>query len=261
MVFISHTHQDKHLVEPIAESLRAVLGEHQVFYDSWSIQPGDGIVDKMSEALAGCRFFFFFVSKRSLQSQMVKLEWQNAVLKATKGETRVIPVKLDDCLMPAVLLQTLYIDFFGQGPENALRQMVDVIGGKNTYQTGQFSGYQNVRAYISQVGSDVDLEFRAEAYMEPHSQYLVLLNNTKDELTWKATGENMFNSGFQDAVKLNDGTTANALLIGRDTPTTPGFPFNVKLTPTGSAPIRVLGAMRAVSRGKFAGVPVVEITA
>ncbi|MBK9665690.1 MAG: toll/interleukin-1 receptor domain-containing protein [Gammaproteobacteria bacterium] len=71
-----------------------------MFYDSWSIQPGDGIVDKMNEGLSACELFLFFVSKHSLQSNMVKLEWQNAVLKAAKGEAKLIPVKLHDCLMP-----------------------------------------------------------------------------------------------------------------------------------------------------------------
>ena len=78
MIFISHTAKDKAIVEPIALRLAQVYGQNNVFYDSWSIQPGDGIIDKMNEGLTNCKFFFFFVSKNSLQSNMVKLEWQNA---------------------------------------------------------------------------------------------------------------------------------------------------------------------------------------
>ncbi len=52
-IFLSHTHADKALVEPIAERLAQAFGRDTVFYDSWSIQPGDGIVDKMNEALGG----------------------------------------------------------------------------------------------------------------------------------------------------------------------------------------------------------------
>ncbi len=259
MIFLSHTHADKPLVDPIAEKLREVLGEQNVFYDSWSIQPGDGIIDKMSDALASCRFFFFFVSKRSLQSNMVKLEWQNAVLKATKSETKIIPVKLDDCLMPAVLLQTLYIDFYGQGPENALRQMIDVITGRSTYRPGSFEGYQNVRAYLRREASKVTVEFRAESYMEPHSRYLILLDNTEDEVSWTAPGEGMFESGFKTGLKLNDGRVVNALLMARQTPTTPGFPLVAALSPKKAVPVRVLGAMRIVSRDQFGGVPLIEV--
>jgi len=76
MIFISYTYADKPLVEPIATKLASVFGKENVFYDSWSIQPGDGIINEMNDALSKCKFFFFFVSKKSLDSKLVKLEWQ-----------------------------------------------------------------------------------------------------------------------------------------------------------------------------------------
>lgn len=66
MIFISHTSKDKPIVEPIALRLASIYGEDKVFYDSWSIQPGDGIIDRMTQGMAECKFFFFFVSKNSL---------------------------------------------------------------------------------------------------------------------------------------------------------------------------------------------------
>lgn len=85
MIFISHNHADKPFVEHIAVKLAGAFGQDNVFYDSWSIQPGDGIIDRMSEALGKCTHFFFFVTANSLKSKMVSLEWQNAVLLSTKG--------------------------------------------------------------------------------------------------------------------------------------------------------------------------------
>ena len=173
MIFISHTAKDKTIVEPIALRLAQVYGQNNVFYDSWSIQPGDGIIDKMNEGLTNCKFFFFFVSKNSLQSNMVKLEWQNAILKASNGTAKLIPVKLDDCMMPALLLQTLYIDVFGKGLENAIRQMIDIINGANTFSSLNQT-YENVRAYIKKnSSSEMLIEFRAETYMEPISRYAI----------------------------------------------------------------------------------------
>lgn len=58
MIYISHTKADKPLVEPIAQKIAGVFGQENVFYDSWSIQPGDGIIDKMNEGLSKCKFFF-----------------------------------------------------------------------------------------------------------------------------------------------------------------------------------------------------------
>ena len=85
MIFLSHTSADKPIVEQIAIRLRNIHGPDAIFYDSWSIQPGDGIIDRMNDALAKCELFLFFVSKNSLQSKMVELEWQNALYAATKG--------------------------------------------------------------------------------------------------------------------------------------------------------------------------------
>ena len=258
-IFLSHTHADKALVEPIAERLAQAFGRDTVFYDNWSIQPGDGIVDKMNEALGECRFFFFFVSKNSLPSKMVQLEWQNALVKSMKGEARIIPVKLDDCLMPAVLLQTLYIDYSGYGPENAIRQMVDVISGASTYRPGApAAGFHNVRAHLSQGSGKVTLEFRAHAYMEPHSRYLILLDNEESDLSWAALGEDMFESGFNVDVSMDDGRKVNALLMARNSPTTPGFPFVVELMPAEGKEVKLLGAMRIVSRDQFGGVPILS---
>ena len=98
MIFLSHNYRDKVLVQQIAIRLRDIFDQDTVFYDSWSIQPGDGIVDKINEGLASCKLFLFFVSKNSLQSNMVRLEWQNAVLRAVQGQAKLIPVKLDGLL-------------------------------------------------------------------------------------------------------------------------------------------------------------------
>lgn len=43
MIFLSHNSKDKRIVEPFANKLAEVFGREKVFYDSWSIQPGDGI--------------------------------------------------------------------------------------------------------------------------------------------------------------------------------------------------------------------------
>ena len=135
-------------------------------------------------------------------------------VKSMKGEARIIPVKLDDCLMPAVLLQTLYIDYSGYGPENAIRQMVDVISGASTYRPdAPAAGFHNVRAHLSQASGKVTLEFRAHAYMEPHLRHLILLDNEESDLSWAAPGEGMFESGFNVDVSMDDGRKVNALLM------------------------------------------------
>ena len=59
--------------------------------------------------------------------------------------------------------------------------------------------------------------------MEPHSRYLILLDNLNEDITYKAVDEGMFDSEFQEKVTLNNGITANAIVIGRSTATSPGL--------------------------------------
>lgn len=258
MIFISHTHADKPLIETMAVKLASVFGQDSVFYDSWSIQPGDGIITKMNDALAKCKFFFFFVSKRSLTSKMVELEWQNAIIKATKGDAKLIPVRLDDCTMPPLLLQTLYIDVYSYGPEVALRQMVDVAQGRNIFRASENEGFQNVRAHMSKIDKGYQIEIRAEVYMEPHSRYLVLIENAENEIDFTVLNEGMFNGGFNKDIKLGDGRIFNALALSRQSPTTPGFPFTIKITSRDNNQVKVVGVMRAVSQHQYTSIPLIS---
>ena len=57
MIFLSHNSKDKGIVEPFANKLAEVFGRDNVFYDSWSIQPGDGIIDKMEMGLKNTKYF------------------------------------------------------------------------------------------------------------------------------------------------------------------------------------------------------------
>ncbi|BBM48371.1 TIR domain protein [Leptotrichia wadei] len=52
------------------------------------------------------------MSDNSLKSDMVKLEWQNALIKSLSSDTKFIPVRLDRSEMPAILKQILYLDVF-----------------------------------------------------------------------------------------------------------------------------------------------------
>jgi hypothetical protein len=256
LIFLSHNYKDKVLVEQIAIRLKDTFGQSNVFYDSWSIQPGDGIVDKMNEGLASCKLFLFFVSKNSLQSNMVKLEWQNAVMKAASGHSKIIPIKLDDCLMPPILLQSLYIDLFGQGLEVALRQIVEVSSGKNTFSPGpqQFS---NLRAYSYNQAESTIVECHAEHYMEPISHYLFLVKNEENEVSFTYKSGSMCNTGFHKDIKLNDGTVFNAQFISVEKGTVPGFPFIVEIKPQNGAKVQLSGVMHEKKMNEWAGIPLV----
>jgi hypothetical protein len=156
-IFISHSHKDKPLIEPITTKLEKVFGRDSIFYDSWSTQPTDsGIIDKINKALTEANIFFYFVSKNSLESKMVDMEWQNAFLLEIKGGMKFVAVKLDDCVMPAVLTQKLYIDYNRKGPQIVLKEMIDVIYERNT-----FLAYND--AGLKEYGEDKEYAFELES--------------------------------------------------------------------------------------------------
>ena len=230
MIFLSHNHKDKEIVEPIALKLAELIGKENIFYDSWSIQPGEGIIDKMNQGLEKMQYFFFFVSRNSLESNMVKLEWQNALFKASCGKCRFIPIKLDDCIMPSILLQNLYIDFYNNGIDVGLSQLVDVIQGNNVF-SPIYSCFQNVVCYCEQINDyEMICEFSATRFVEPISRYLILFKEDPDDIEFKLLTDSVFQGGPINNVTLQNGTVWNGYSVGLSRSTTPKLPVRIKIS-------------------------------
>ena len=256
MIFISHTHADKPVIEPIAIRLMGIFGQNKVFYDSWSIQPGDSIIDKMNDGLTSPRFVFFFVSTKSLTSNMVKLEWQNALFKATKGQCKIIPVRVDGCQMPPVLLQSLYIDLFSIGIEATIVQMVNVIQGNNTF-TPQHAGFSNLTYTVSgDPSSKIDITISASHLMEPNPNFLVLVTNSQSEINFELNGGAPYTGGFAKDVRLNNGVIINGIQFAPlGGAITPAIPMIVTLKATGSKPVDMKGVLHRKTLTNYEPIP------
>lgn len=230
-IFLSHKHEDKPVVEPVALRLREIFGQDAVFYDAWSIQPGDGIIEKMDKGLQAPEFVFFFVSKRSLESGLVKVEWQNALLKASKGETRLVPVRIDQAVMPEVLRQNLYIDMYSVGIEVALNQIVNVIQGNSTF-TPQHLGFSNL-SFSTTIAPDNSLNIVVSAshLMEPNPNFVLLLKNVEGDITFELNGGGPMLQGFY--AKPFPTIEANGFTVApMGGAITPERPMRIKLTPS-----------------------------
>lgn len=257
MIFISHTHLDKPIVEEIALRLRDIFGQEKVFYDSWSIQPGDGIMDKMNKGLDDCEIFLFCISKNSLQSKMVTLEWQNGLMKTTRWKAKFIPIKIDDCFMPPILLQSLYIDLFGQGIEVALRQIVDVTTWKNTFQNPT-QGFSNLRAYKYDENGKIIIECHAEHYLEAISSFLFLTKNTQEEMEYKCKSDSMYLNWFNKDVRLDNWSIYNAVLAGTQRGTPPGFPFIIEFSWNNDVQIDIVWVMHEKQKWSWKMIPLAQ---
>lgn len=257
MIFLSHNYKDKEIVEPIAIRLSEVFGQEHVFYDSWSIQPGDSIIRNMNEGLNTCEYFFFFISKNSLSSKMVELEWQSAIIKAAKGDIKFIPVRLDGSMIPPILLQSCYINLYDNGIEIAIRQIVDVVSGKNIY-TKQFEQYSNLIAYKYAENSKIIVECHAKHYLEPISNYLFLIENNENELNFICKSSSISHSNFINNLKIGN-IISNAKLITQDKPTVPDFPFVVEIHPiSDSVQIKLNYILHEYSNGKWNTIPLIN---
>lgn len=257
MIFISYNHKDKEIIEPFANRLSDVYGKENIFYDSWSIQPGDGIIDKMNKGLSLINYFFFFVSDNSLKSNMVKLEWQNALITSLSSDTKFIPVRLDQSEMPIILKQILYLDVFSNGFETVLRQMIDVINGNNTYR-GKKRTYENVNSKIKTLNkNEIEIEILATTYMEPICKYIILTLNEEEELKVECPGEVMFGNSFLKRLEIETNfgkETVNGIIISLHRPLTPGFPMRIKIK--SDTKIIFSGIMKAISEKEFVGIPI-----
>ena len=222
MIFLSHNYNDKDVVEQIAVRLREVFGENNVFYDSWSIKPGESIIGKMNDGLANCKWFFYFISNNSLKSSMVDLEWQTALYKATKEGIRFIPVKVDDCYPPQILLNTLYLDLYIDGIENTLRNMVDLINESDSknYKTK----FENLLCIIHKVNmNELKIKIEALKLLEPNTAFVFAFSNECEDIDLNCDSDSMFFSSTGTVMGKNCvSCKVNRVL-------TKGYPFEITL--------------------------------
>ena len=246
------------MVDSVANALATVVGRENVFYDAWSIQPGEGIIGKMSEGLSRCEIFFFFVTKNSLQSKMVTLEWQNALMKSVAGECRFIPIRADDCAMPALLRQNLHIDLVSYGLETAIRQMIDVVTDRSTYR--QLQDFSNLRSVISGGNQEMTIKIEALHYLEPIARFMLAVKNQENEVRVVVAGEGMHMGGFVRDVRLADGQVINALLVGVSRGVTPRHPLVIILKATKESKVELVAIMHQYSSDQYRGMPSVRLT-
>lgn len=210
MIFLSYNHSDKEVVKEVAIQMAKSFGRNAVFFDEWSILPGDGIIDRMSSGLSDSQFFFFFVSKNSLASNMVKLEWQNALMKkAQNNDFLFVPVRLDNSVMPAVLLQVLYIDLYANGIDYAVRQMIDTVNHQSTSDLDKHS-FSNLMAERQVINNGLTerITFSAKYYFEPTTQFVLFSTYKKGDFVISP------DSCKSDGMYFSSGVVENSIIHG-----------------------------------------------
>jgi TIR domain len=105
--FICHASEDKPIVRELALALK-ILGT-EVWFDEWEIRVGDSIIQKIDDALGHVTHLVVCLSQKSVNKPWVKKELSAALMRQlAKASIRVLPVLLDDCEIPTILVDIKY---------------------------------------------------------------------------------------------------------------------------------------------------------
>lgn len=256
MIFLSHNYNDKAIVEPIASRLKDAYGEEKIFYDTWTIKPGDNIIDRMNSGIENASYFFYFISKNSLKSKMVDLEWQTALYKKIKENIKFIPIKIDNSIPPAILLSTLYIDMYNVGFEAGLRQMFDVIN--NTNSKNIITKFSNIQVILQKYSdSNYDITIEAKYFYEPNTRFIIAYSNKNEEINCKLLSDSVNIGDTIKDWKLNNGATVNGRFFQLLRGIEPGFPMRLNISEKNNNSINDLTLMRAEKEDFYSSIPMV----
>lgn len=257
-IFISYNHKDQILVDMIARRLEFEFGRNNIFYDAWSMQPGDSIIGKMNEGLSEFTTFFLFVSPDSLDSSMVSLEWQTALNRAVNNDLKFVAVRLADCNIPTILSDKLYIDLYGDGLDSAIERMKRITKNENCYIP--LEDAPNVMVDINVVErTKAIITVKATMYAEHNPCFAFACENVYDEFDIKNVSEAVTLQG-RDQLS-GDGIVANAYTIQLHRVLKPGFPFVVELHSKDLKDLRnvSINILKDAERRLYQRLPVKEI--
>jgi hypothetical protein len=110
IAFLSHSSQDKPFIRQLAADLTA--NGVDVWLDEQRIRVGDSIPEKLAQGLAGSDFFLIAMSEHSAGSAWVQKELNNALVnEVQRRNVHILPLRLDETPMPAVINDKKYADF------------------------------------------------------------------------------------------------------------------------------------------------------
>ncbi len=109
-IFISYSHADKAFVNKLASNL--VKHDAHVWVDTWELNVGDSILNRVQEAIRDSSALLIVLSKASVASEWCKKELSAGLMREL-DEKRVVvlPVLVEDCEIPVFLREKMYADF------------------------------------------------------------------------------------------------------------------------------------------------------
>ena len=202
-LFLSHCSEDKAMIDTIAQKLLTHFPKENIFYDAWSMQPGENFLEGMEKGLANCEYFFLFMSETSLKKPMVRLEWHSALLDNLKGENAFIPIRVDNISPPQLLTSTLYIDMYNRGIDQTVADIQTIATGGSTYNPQSIPQFRNLTVDVTKNGNAISVDILAKRLAEPDNSFAFWVSDGTKPST---NGLSMTNTGT-----LNDSRTVSTV--------------------------------------------------
>jgi hypothetical protein len=92
-VFLSHSKNDKNLIEKIANDLRSARVD--VWYDEWEIPPGDSFRHQLTKGIDESDLFFVYLTESSANSYWVQHELDTAFIKQANAGRTILALFVD----------------------------------------------------------------------------------------------------------------------------------------------------------------------
>jgi hypothetical protein len=158
-IFISYSHADKSFVDKLA--LNLVNHEAHVWVDTWELNVGDSILNRVQEAIQSSSALLIVLSKASVASEWCKKEL-NAGLMRELDEKKVIvlPVLVEDCEIPAFLREKLYADF-RKDFKGGLKALVETVARVTRIDQGRLK-MGNAQIDWSETWGYIDKRFQVD---------------------------------------------------------------------------------------------------
>lgn len=124
-VFISYAHHDKEFAHKVANSLK----EHrvEVWIDALELKGGDNLFEKINHGVETSDLVVVVLSKAYSNSRWVMQELSAFAMKEiAAGRSTIIPILMEECEIPIVLQDRVFIDFRGSF-EEGLKQLLAAI--------------------------------------------------------------------------------------------------------------------------------------
>jgi hypothetical protein len=124
-LFLSYASVDKKYAQRLAGELKK--SGASVWFDEWELQIGDSLVKRIDDALAISDYLLILLTPNSVNSNWIQAEWKKALSNEINNRAiTVIPVLLEDCIIPTDLAGRLYLDLrsnFQNGVTRLIEQL------------------------------------------------------------------------------------------------------------------------------------------